>query len=262
MPFANLRNVRLHYELAGHDDTPVVVFSNSLGADLAMWNAQAPEFSRSHRVLRYDTRGHGESSLPTGPHNLPALAGDVLDLLDYLSISVASFCGLSLGGMTGLWLGQHAPKRIRRVIACSAAPKIGTRETWETRIELVRREGMAAVVPGILERWFTAAFHASAPHTVQAMRRALEIVSVDGYIAGCAAVRDADLQEGLSAVGVPTLVVNGTSDPVTPPAEGRALAAQIPRARYLQLAGAHLFNMESAVEFTAEALEFLKTPQP
>jgi len=225
-----------------------------------MWNAQVPDFSRRYRLLRYDTRGQGESSLPTGPHNLSGLAGDVLDLLDYLTIPVASFCGLSLGGMTGLWLGQHAPKRIRKVIACSVAAKIGTQETWDARIELVRREGMAAVVPGILERWFTPAFHASSPQTVEAMRRTLESVPVDGYVAGCAAVRDADLREGLSAVSVPPLVINGASDPITPPEDGRAVAAQIPKARYLELAGAHLFNMESTAEFAAQVLGFLDTP--
>jgi 3-oxoadipate enol-lactonase len=260
MPFANLRSVRLHYELVGPEDAPAVVFSNSLGADLSMWNAQVAEFSRRYRVLRYDTRGHGESSLPAGPHNLPALASDVLDLLDYLTIPALSFCGLSLGGMTGLWLAQHAPKRIRKVIACSSAAKIGTAESWNTRIELVRREGMAAVVPGILDRWFTAPFHASSPTVVAAMRRTLENVSVDGYAAGCTAIRDTDLREGLSAVTVPTLVVNGSSDPVTPPADGRSLSAQIPRARYAEFAGAHLFNMESAASFTAEVLGFLDTP--
>lgn len=259
MPFANLRSVRLHYELAGPDDAPVVMFSNSLGADLSMWSLQVSDFSRRYRVLRYDSRGHGESSLPAGPHNLPALAGDVLDLLDYLTIPIVSLCGLSLGGMTGLWLAQHAPKRIRRVIACSSAAKIGTQETWDARIGLVRREGMAAVVPGILERWFTAPFHASSPQTVQALRRTLESISADGYAAGCAAVRDADLREGLSAVAVPALVVNGASDPVTPPADGRWLASQIPRARYAEFAGAHLFTMESAAAFTAEALGFLET---
>jgi len=260
MAFANLRSVRLHYELAGAEDAPVVVFSNSLGADLSMWNAQMAAFSRRYRVLRYDTRGHGESSLPTGFHNLPALAGDVLDLLDYLTIPVASFCGLSLGGMTGVWLGSHAPQRIRKVIACSSAAQIGTQETWNTRIDLVRREGMAALVPGILERWFTPPFHANSPAVVAAMRQVLENVSVDGYVAGCSAVRDADLREELSTVNVPTLVISGTSDPVTPPADGRFLAAQIPRARYAEFPGAHLFNLESATSFSAEVLGFLDTP--
>jgi len=259
MPFANLRSVRLHYELVGPEDAPVVVFSNSLGADLSMWNPQAAEFSRRHRVLRYDTRGHGESSLPTGPHNLSALAGDVLDLLDYLTIPVVSFCGLSLGGLTGLWLAQNAPKRIRKVIACSSAVKIGTLESWDARIELVRREGMAAVAPGILERWFTPAFHAKSPEAIQAMEHVLLSIDVDGYAAGCAAVRDADFREGLSGMMVSPMLVNGASDPVTPPSDGQALAALIPRARYLEFAGSHLFTMESAAEFSAAVLGFLDT---
>ncbi len=260
MPFANLRSVRLHYELAGPDDAPVVVFSNSLGANLTMWDAQAPEFSRCYRVLRYDTRGHGESSLPDGPHNLPGLAHDVLDLLDYLSIPVVSFCGLSLGGITGLWLGRHTPQRIRKLIVCSTAAKIGTREIWDARIDLVRREGMQAVVPGILERWLTPAFHATSPETVEATRRVLESAPVEGYVAGCEAVRDTDLRAELAGVSVPTLVVMGASDPVTPPADGRFLAGSIPGARYLELSGAHLFNVESPAKFAAEALGFLNQP--
>jgi 3-oxoadipate enol-lactonase len=260
MAFANLRSVRLHYELAGPEDAPVVVFSNSLGADLSMWNAQVAGFSVRYRVLRYDTRGHGESSLPTGPHDVPALAGDVLDLLDYLTISVVSFCGLSLGGLTGLWLAQTAPKRIRKVIACSSAAKIGTQESWDARIELVRREGMAAVVPGILERWFTPAFHAKSPEAIRTMERVLLSIDVDGYAAGCAAVRDANFREGLSGLIVPTLLANGASDPVTPPGDGHALAALVPRARYLEFAGAHLFTMESAAEFSGAVFGFLETP--
>jgi 3-oxoadipate enol-lactonase len=256
MAFANLRSVRLHYEIAGAEDAPVVVFSNSLGADLSMWNAQADAFSARYRVLRYDTRGHGESSLPSGPHNLAALAADVLDLLDYLTIPVVSFCGLSLGGLTGLWLAQNAPRRVRKVVACSAAAKIGTQESWDARIDLVRREGMKAVVPGILERWFTPGFHARSPEAIRATAQVLLNIDVDGYAAGCAAVRDADLREGLS-VALPTLVANGASDPVTPPGDGRALTALIPRARYLEFAGAHLFPMESAAKFTAAVLGFL-----
>jgi len=257
MAFANLRSVRLRYELAGAEDAPVVVFSHSLGADLSMWDAQAAEFARGYRVLRYDTRGHGESSLPAGPHNLSALAGDVLDLLDYLSLPVVSVCGLSLGGLTGLWLAQNAAKRVRKVVACSAAAKIGTQESWDARIQAVRREGMAAVVPGILERWFTPGFHAKSPEAIRAMERVLLSIDVDGYAAGCAAVRDADFREGLSGLAVPTLVVNGASDPVAPPSDGHALSALIPRARYLEFAGAHLFTMESPAEFTAAVLGFL-----
>jgi 3-oxoadipate enol-lactonase len=236
-----------------------VVFSHSLGADLSMWDPQVGEFSQRYRVLRYDSRGHGGSSLPAGPHTVAAMSGDVLDLLDYLTIPVVSFCGLSLGGVTGLWMAQNAPKRVRKVIACSAAAKIGTQESWGARIALVRREGMKAVVPGILERWFTPGFHAKSMETIRATERVLLGIGVDGYAAGCAAVRDADLREGLSGL-VPTLVANGASDPVTPPADGRALAALIPRARYLEFAGAHMFTMESATEFAAAVMGFLDGP--
>lgn len=257
MPFANLRTVRLRYDLAGPDDAPVLVLSNSLGANLTMWDAQVPEFSRHYRVLRYDTRGHGESSLPAGPHALPLVARDVLDLLDYLAISVASICGLSLGGMTGMWLARHSPERIHRLIVCSAAAKIGTKESWDARIDLVRREGMQAVTSGILERWLTPGFHASAPGSVAAVRRMLEEVPVDGYIAGCSVVRDAALGGDLSGIHVPTLVANGATDPVAPPADGHFLAAHIPGARYIEFAGAHLFTVESAADFSKQALEFL-----
>jgi 3-oxoadipate enol-lactonase len=259
MAFANLRSVRLRYELAGAEDAPVVVFSHSLGADLSMWDPQIGEFSQLFCVLRYDMRGHGESSLPAGPHTVAAMAGDVLDLLDYLTIPVVSFCGLSLGGMTGLWLAQNAAKRVRKVVACSAAAKIGTQESWDARIALVRREGMKAVVPGILERWFTPAFHAKSPETIRATERVLLRIDVDGYAAGCAAVRDADLREGLSGL-VPTLLANGASDPVTPSSDGRALAGLIPRARYLEFAGAHMFTMESAAEFAAAVMGYLDSP--
>ena len=247
----------LHYELTGPANAPVVVFSNSLGADLSMWDMQAPELSRHFRVLRYDTRGHGKSSLPAAPHDVASLGGDLLGLLDSLSLSQVSFCGLSLGAMTGMWLALHAPQRLRKLILCSGAAKIGTQETWNTRIELVNHSGMQAVVPGILERWFTADFRMRSPEAVKATQVMLERASVSGYIAGCAAVRDTDLRQILHEIAVPTLVVNGASDPVTPPADGKFLAERIPAARYTELAGAHLFNVESSHEFTREILQFL-----
>jgi len=256
MAFADLRT-RLRYELTGPANAPVVVFSNSLGADLTMWDAQVPAIAQSFRVLRYDTRGHGKSSLPDGPHNLETLAGDLLALLDFLAIPAISFCGLSLGAMTGLWLAEHAPQRIKKLVACSAAAKIGTAESWNTRMDLVRRAGMQAVVPGILERWFTAAFRDRAPQELRTTQVMMDAAPASGYIAGCEAVRDADLREDVSAIAVPTLLVTGARDPVTPPADARFLVAKIPGAKYVELPGAHLFNVESATKFTAELLRFL-----
>jgi 3-oxoadipate enol-lactonase len=226
-----------------------------------MWDAQTPAFSQHFRVLRYDTRGHGLSSIPPGPYSLQELAQDVLELLDHIKIPAASFCGLSLGGMTGLWLARHAPTRIQKLVACSTAAKLGTPEIWNARINAVRGGGMKAVVPGVLERWFTPAFHASSPETVQTTRQMLETASVKGYAACCAAVRDMDLREDLSSIGVPTLIATATADPVTTPVDGHFLADHIPGARYLELPGAHLFNVESSAEFTAEVLRFLNTPE-
>ncbi len=259
MPFADLKNARIHYDLAGPGGAPVVVFSNSLGTTFSMWDAQASEFSRHFRVLRYDTRGHGLSSVPPGPYTLQELAQDVLELLDHLGIVQASFCGLSVGGMTGLWLGEHAPNRLRKLVACSAAAKIGTLDVWNARIDSVRRDGMGMIIPGILERWFTPAFRARSPEAVQTTRHMLEGTPVDGYIACCAAVRDTDLREAVSSIRVPTLVVTGAQDPVTPPADGHFLTEHILGTQYQELQGAHLFNVESAAEFTTQVLHFLNT---
>ncbi len=260
MAFAELKNARIHYDLAGPEGAPVIVFSNSLGTNLSMWDAQASEFSRQFRVLRYDTRGHGLSSVPPGPYSLQELAQDVLELLDHAEIAQASFCGLSIGAMTGLWLGLCAPQRLRKLVVCSAAAKIGTPDVWNARIDSIRRDGMNAVVPGILERWFTPAFRARSPEAVETTRHMLESASVDGYTACCAAVRDTDLRETVSAIRLHALVVTGAQDPVTPPTDGHFLTKHIPGAQYLELQGAHLFNVESAAEFTAHALHFLNTP--
>ncbi len=257
---ADLTSARIHYDLSGPKNAPALVLSNSLGTTFAMWDAQASAFSQNFRVLRYDTRGHGLSSIPPGPYTLQQLAQDVLELLDHENITEASFCGLSLGGMTGLWLARHAPNRLRKLMACSTAAKLGTPEVWNTRIEAVRLEGMKAVVPGVLERWFTPAFHAASPEAVQTTRRILESAPVEGYTACCAAVRDMDLREDLAAIQASTLIATALKDPVTTPVDGHFLADHIPSARYLEFPGAHLFNVESATEFTAVALHFLNAP--
>jgi 3-oxoadipate enol-lactonase len=260
MPFANLKNVCVHYDLSGPEDAPVLVLSNSLGTNFSMWDAQASAFSKHFRVLRYDTRGHGLSSVPPGPYSLEQLARDVLELLDDLGIAQVSFCGLSLGGMTGLWLARHAPNRMSKLVACSTAAKLGTPEVWNARLDAVRRDGMKAIIPGVLERWFTPAFRLSSPEAVEITRRMLENAPVEGYAACCAAVRDMDLREDLAAIHVPTLVATAKDDPVTTPADGHFLTEQIPGARYKEFPGAHLFNLESATEVTAEVLRFLNAP--
>src|SRR5271154_508406 len=154
MPFAEFSGCRIYYDLSGPETAPVLVLSNSLGTDCSMWNAQLPEFEKYFSVLRYDTRGHGRSTVVPGPYAFEQLGGDVVALLDALKIETVHFCGLSMGGMTGLWLAQHAADRLRKLIVCNASAKFGSVEAWEKRIAAVRAGGVKAVATQVIERWF------------------------------------------------------------------------------------------------------------
>ncbi|HEY7410404.1 MAG TPA: 3-oxoadipate enol-lactonase [Vicinamibacteria bacterium] len=255
--FARVDGLRVHYALGGSDGAPVVVLSHSLGADMSMWDPQLPALEPRFRVLRYDTRGHGRTDVPSGPYSLEELARDALGLLDALGLARVHFCGLSMGGMVGMWLGAHAPARVDRLVLCNTAARIGTAEAWNARIDGVRRLGMRGVAPAVVERWLTPELRARAPETAAAALRLLEAAPADGYVACCEAIRDADLGDALGAIRAPTLVVAGSGDRATPPADGKALAEAIPDARYVELPAAHLSNLEAPERFTAELLGFL-----
>jgi 3-oxoadipate enol-lactonase len=257
MPFAEIKGFRTHYTLAGAAGAPVLVFSNSLGTNLSMWNPQLPVFEKHFRVLRYDTRGHGQSSVTAGPYSIEQLGNDVLALLDILHLERVHFCGLSMGGMIGMWLGMNAPERLNKLALCNTGAKIGTVEGWKTRIETVRKGGMKPVAAGVIERWFTPAFRAKAPEEIAAIQDILENTNAEGYVANCAAVRDFDAREAISAIRVPTLVIAGEQDPATPPADGRFLAEKINGARYVELSAAHLSNIEDRDRFNQEVSVFL-----
>jgi len=257
MSFVELQAGRVHYRLDGSAGAPVLVFSNSLGATLSMWDRQVAALSRRFRLLRYDTRGHGLSAVPAGPYTIDALGGDVLELLDALRIDRPNFCGLSMGGLTGLWLGIHAAGRLDRLVVCNTAARVGTAEAWNSRMATVRSGGMKAIAPALLERWFTAAFRASAPQVVESTQKMVLQAPVEGYLACCEAIRDADLREEVAKVKPPTLIISGASDPVAPPAEGRFLAEKIPGARYVELEAGHLSNIEAAAQFSDALLQFL-----
>ena len=257
--FADVDDVRIHYRIDGVEGAPVVVLSNSLGTDLAMWDSQIAELSRDFRVVRYDTRGHGRSAATPGPCDIDRLGRDVLGLLDRLEIQKAHFCGLSLGGITGMWLGIHAPKRLRRLVLANTAARIGPPENWNTRIAKVRAGGMAAISQAVLERWFTAGFIANQPDTWAMMRQMMESTPAEGYMACCAAIRDMDQRDAIAGIGAPTLIISGTHDVATPAADGRFLADRIEGSSYVEFNAAHLSNIEAAPEFTAALLAFLDT---
>jgi 3-oxoadipate enol-lactonase len=243
--------------LEGAAGAPVVVLSHSLGTNLSLWDPQAKALEARFRVLRYDIRGHGRSELTPGPYTIEQLGGDVLALLDALSLERVHFCGLSIGGLIGMWLGAHAQSRIERLALCNTAARIGSRERWDARIESVRRDGTKGIVPEILERWFTPEFRARSPETVAMAARMIEATPPEGYTACCAAIRDADLRGALAEINAPTLVISGHHDTSTPPAEGRYLAESIAGARYVELGAAHISNLEAAEPFNAALLGFL-----
>ncbi len=262
MPFFDTGTGKLHYALEGAAEAPVLVLSNSLGTTMDMWLPQMPSLLDHFRVLRYDTRGHGQSDVTPGPYSMAQLGGDVVALLDHLNIPRAHFCGLSMGGMTGLWLGINQPTRVERLVLCNTSAAIGVPEMWNARIAQVRQGGMAAVVDTVLDRWFTADFLAHAPAQVDRVKAMLARTSVDGYVANCAAVRDMDQRADLGRIAVPALVIGGKYDKSTPPEHGELIARSIPGARYVELNAAHLSNWEVAQAFTQQVLNFLLDSRP
>jgi 3-oxoadipate enol-lactonase len=257
MPFAPVGDLQLHYRFDGKPDLPVLVLSNSLGTDLSMWDAQVPALSPHFRLLSYDSRGHGASTFSGGEFTIETLGKDVVGLLDHAGVATASFCGISVGGMVGQWLGLHAGERLTKLVLCNTAAQIGTAESWNARMEAVRQGGTPSVSEAILERWFTVPFHQRAPGTVDRFRKMLKTTPSESYLATCAAIRDADFREEVSRIRAKTLVIAGTLDKATPPEGGRFLAEQIPGARYVELDTAHLSNVESPERFSDEVLKFL-----
>ena len=263
MAFVQLAEGELHYQLDGPVGAPVLVLSNSLGTDLHMWDAQVPAFAEHFRVLRLDTRGHGRSLVTPGPYSIAQLGGDVLALLDALEIRQAHFCGLSMGGLIGQWLGINAGERLGKLVVCNTAAKIGEPSVWNPRIEMVLRDGAAAMVAlrdASIARWFTADFAQAHPEQAGKITDMLAATSPQGYAANCAAVRDADLREQLGAIKVPTLVISGSEDAVTPPSGGHFIQARVAGAEYAEFYAAHLSNVQAGAAFSERVLQFLLAP--
>jgi 3-oxoadipate enol-lactonase len=250
----------LDYTLQGPAGKPVLVLSNSLGTNRHMWDSQVAAFTEHFQVLRYDTRGHGESLVSPGTYSIEQLGGDVLALLDALQLDKVHFCGLSMGGLIGQWLGINAGERLHKLVICNTAAKIGTQDVWNPRIEMVLGQGeqaMVALRDASIARWFTPAFAEANPSETRRVTDMLAATSPQGYAANCAAVRDADFREQLGAIKVPLLVIAGTEDAVTTPADARFIQSQVAGAEYAEFAAAHLSNVEVGAPFGDRVIEFL-----
>ena len=247
-------------DLQGPEGAPVLVFSNSLGTTLEMWDAQAKAFSANYRVLRYDTRGHGASVCNPGPYSFTQLGGDVLAILDALDIDKAHFCGISMGGLTGLWLGVNAGNRMRSITVANSAAKIGAEAAWRDRAALVRANGapaMQTLADSSPSRWFTEGFIAAQPAAVQLAQSWIAGVSPEGYASCCEALATEDLRASISTIATPTLLIAGSSDPVTTVADAEAMHAAIPNAEIAAVPASHLSNLEAPQAFDLALATFL-----
>lgn len=257
MNLIHVNGVDINYTLEGKADAPAIVFSNSLGTDLSMWEQQAQALCADFRVLRYDTRGHGKSAKPTGPYTIEQLGADVLDLTAGLDIETFSFCGISMGGLTGLWLGINASDRLEKLIVCNTAAKLGSAAAWHERAALVRAEGMAPVVAGTPGRWFTADFIQKHSAYVDELLAKLMQTDPEGYAACCEALATADLRAQLPSITTTTLVVAGELDPVTTVADANYISQHVKTASQTNLPCSHISNIECADAFTQEIYRFL-----
>lgn len=259
MPEVTRAGCRIWYTVQGAAGGPVLLLSNSLGTTAELWDAVLPQLTGRFRVTRYDTRGHGRSGAPPGPYSLETLGRDALAVLDAARIERAHVCGISLGGLTAMWLGVYAAERVDRLVLANTGAQLGSAEFWNQRIKTVEAGGMAAVAEAVLERWFTPDLNRRRPDIVAGFRAMLESCPPTGYAGCCAAIRDADLREAVRQVTAPSLVIVGTHDVATPPALGELVRDRIRCARLVALGAAHLSNVEQPEAFAAAVLDFLGT---
>lgn len=262
MPFATIHNARMFYRLQGNAGLPVLILSHSISTDHAMWDLQVENLLPHFQILRYDTRGHGASEATAGEYSIEILGKDILALADTLEISQFAFCGLSLGGAIGQWVAAHAPERVKRLVLANTSPQFVPRTNWETRIAAVQRGGMPAVVDVAMQRFFSPDTLAKQDPNVASIRSVFLGTDPVGYLGCCAALRDMNHGDLLGQIKAPTLVISGDRDVATPwSGHGERLAQEIPGAKALHLAAAHLSNLERPHSFTTALLEFL-LPQP
>jgi 3-oxoadipate enol-lactonase len=257
MPVIKSDGCPLNVEVAGPDDAPALMLCNSLGTDLRMWDPQVGPFGEHFRVVRYDRRGHGKSGAPKGPYTMDMLGRDALAIMDGLGLAKVSWCGLSMGGMVGQWVGANAPDRIERLVLANTNCYYPIKDPWNDRIKLVSEKGLGAIVGMNMERWFTKDFREREPAKIVRMTEMFLKTPLDGYLGCCAAIRDMDHRELLAKIKAPTLVIAGRDDVATPMENAIYIQARIPGAALTVLEAAHISNVEQVAAFTGEVLGFL-----
>jgi 3-oxoadipate enol-lactonase len=242
--------IQLHVQHSGLEKGTPIVFLNSLGTDLNMWNQQVAQLSSSYRMIQMDTRGHGQSAVSRGPYSIDLLCEDVIHTLDALGVPKAYFCGISMGGMMALNLSILYPSRVEKIVAANTAAIIGNESAWLERANLVRMLGMGPVVAGAAGRWFTSQFNNDHVDQVNVMLAQLAKTPSEGYAACCEALSKADLREKVASISVPVCIVAGELDPVTTVIDGQFLVEKISSSRLEVLPASHLSNVENPQQFS------------
>jgi 3-oxoadipate enol-lactonase len=256
-PFVESSGARISYSVDGPRDRPTLLFINSIGTTRDLWQPQLPALVGTYRIIRYDARGHGSSDVPPGDYSIAQLGRDALAILDAEDVKQAHFCGISLGGITAMWLGVNAPDRVSSLVLANTAARIGTVQSWTDRIALVRERGMRGVAELAMKTWFTPAFHQQRPDVVATFKTMVESCPATGYLGCCAALRDEDLREAISTISCPVLAIAGHADVPTPPEALAFIHQQIKGSKMLTLDAAHLSNVEQADAFTSAVMGFL-----
>lgn len=248
----------VHHVVTGPEDAPVVVLSNSLGSTHRMWDAQADALAEHFRVVRYDTRGHGDSPVPEGPYSIDDLTDDVVALLDELGVEKAHFVGLSLGGMTGMRLAARHPERVERLVVLCTGAHLTPSSAWTDRAATVRENGAAAVAEAVVQRWFTPGHLEAHPEVRQSSERMVADTPAEGYAGCCEVIAAMDLRPDLPSIAAPTLAIAGEQDPATPPPNLAEIAESVQDGRLLVVPqSAHLANAEQPDTVTPAILDHL-----
>ncbi len=261
LPFQlNTQRGAFRVALDGDPAATPLVLSNSLGTTLEMWAPQVAALSKNHRLIRYDTRGHGGSPVTPGPYSFDDLGQDVLAVLDALEVEKASFCGISMGGHTGLWLGIYAGLHFNAIVVCNSAARIGSMQAWRERAEMVRSGGpasMQALADSAPGRWFTEGFIQAQPEVVRQMQEGISKLDAEGYAACCDALACSDLSGKTKQFATPALLIAGEFDPVTTVADAQRMQADIAGARLEVIPASHLSNLEAPEAFNKAVVDFL-----
>ena len=258
MPIVQSDGCPINYEVEGQQNAPVLILSNSIATNLHMWDEQAPMFAKQFRVVRYDRRGHGKSGAPKGPYTLEMLSRDSLAVADAVGAKKFNWCGLSLGGMVGQWLGANAPDRLNKLVITNTNFFYAEKQPWDDRIKLVTEKGMIALADPMMERWFTPETRTRSPQKVARVRAMLTATSVDGFVGCCQAIREMDFRESNKSIAVPTLVMVGAKDNATLPAYGEEMVKQMKNAKLATIPdAAHISNVEQPKIYADTVIRFL-----